>query len=262
VLKTVQWDGPHPKVGDVLLGKSGEAAQQVRAVLPALRDSLHRITLDLVRLKKDQMPAHAVVHPMDRCAPSDPAGPARVRQLARDGAARVVPARWRDPDDLKPNASRQQRLVTGYRTFCPLRRMSGGNNSQITERHIAAADHLRTMFDIAGLGLTPVVDLSGTYAYCRPRLGPNQAALGQARAESECRIALARFTTDQNELMIFVVLGNKSLYAWCAHEAARRGLVKSLDAKIEMGRLLAILDILVDHFHDHIEARLFAGMAL
>jgi hypothetical protein len=75
---------------------------------------------------------------------------------------RVMPGTWRDPDDVSPSAARTARMVKGWLSYCPLRRMQQrfGVVSGITAEHIAAADHLRRLYDAATLGFTGIKDMT------------------------------------------------------------------------------------------------------
>jgi hypothetical protein len=67
---------------------------------------------------------------------------------------------WRDPEDTLPSAARTARTVTGYRGYDPLRRCLArhGDRCGISERHVLAADRLRTFADGAAIGFSPPRD--------------------------------------------------------------------------------------------------------
>lgn len=184
----------------------------------------------------------------------DPEGPAAVRQLARAGPTAVMRASWRDPDDVRPNAARRAREITGYRTYCPLRRMLRQKGTQVTERHVIAADMLRAQVDLAVIG-RGARELLGLQRGFGPISGPSINAMLQLRAAIQAQRALARLGPSARVMLTEIVLFNRSIYAWCA---ARAGL----DAKIETGKLLGILDILADHYAAEIDEALSRGRVL
>ena len=169
--------------------------------------------------------------------------------------ATAMRSEWVDPDDVRPTAARTAKTITGYRGFCPLRRMRDrfGAVSGITAEHIAAADHLRQLMDAAVIGFQAPrdLDLPVTALFYRPSTGPSRTALKQAAAWAPLLRALRLFTPAQRELLEFVVLRNRSLQRWI-DSLAKRGL--SADQRVEKGRLLAILDILTVHFQADIAA--------
>jgi len=150
---------------------------------------------------------------------------------------------------MRPNA-REAREITFFRRYCPLRRMQAqhGTRSQITERHIIAADWLRQIADLTRFGLSPLRDnapvLSIAYG---PRAGPSAAALLSSIASREFRRTILRFTIGQRLMLTAVVLLNQSVNAWCEENHI-------VTPQIEMGRLLAILDLLAEHCAAEIDA--------
>jgi hypothetical protein len=190
----------------------------------------------------------------------DPDGPSLVRQTAGDGETAVMPSSWRDPDDIRPSARRTAKEIAGYRTYCPLRRMMRHKGSSITVQHIIAADELRVIFDLARLGYSIGTNASMTFVTLArispmPRLGPTRAAMAQGKAWRELRRALARFTDERCAMLDFIVLRNHSMRAWCA-------VIGQKDRNREMGRLVAILDLLADHFASEVDARMSRGEVL
>jgi hypothetical protein len=254
MIRRVPWDGPNPAPGEFLAGK-GRSYFRIRSVVPLVRPSPDgaRLSLDLLRQGASDLPDGAVVHPLSRYAASDPAGPPRIRQIT-DGPAGVMRDRWRDPSDTRPTAAARPRLVTGYRSSCPLRRMAAAKKSHITDIHIVAADHFRTMYDLAYLGYTMTADGVKVAAGYGPRPGPSQAAHAQSAARGSVQRALARFAPPQTAMLTAIVLQNSSLYAWCAEGR--------LNASVEMGKLIAILDILADHYDREVDALMQTDAAL
>lgn len=196
------------------------------------------------------MSAARAVAPLQRF---DPAGPPEVRQRARGGPTAVLRARWTDPDDIRPNAARHAKEVTGYRVYDPLRwnLTRHGAASRITVEHVLAADRLRRAVDVAAYGCTGPRDeasvLGVTYG---PRSGPSAAAQEQARAWRDVQRAMATFTPDERYLLTFVVLFTRTVAQWCI---ARRegGFVANPAA--EMAKLVGCLDRLVQHYESEVE---------
>lgn len=257
---TCQWDGPNPAPGEWIAGRRG-GPLKIRDVHPRPGHQ-ERLVLEVQRPRAgERMPPGAVLHPVSRYASSDPAGPARVRQLARQGESAVTLSRWPDPTDDRPSARAKQRTVRGWRQFCILRQCAEKKGSLITEKHIAAADHLRLLYDLARLGPAKAradeVLPDGMFG---PLSGPTTAAEAQAKAAAELRSALDLFTAEQSRMLQVIVLQNRSIGSWCSLEAERQGLAKPLEQRLEMGRLLAVLDILCAHWRDQITLALFGGM--
>jgi hypothetical protein len=152
---------------------------------------------------------------------------------------------WRDPDDTRPSATRAPRKITGYRSWCPLRRMRSVPGSKIEERHILAADRLRRIADIAAIGMSAGVVMEPRTEGYGPSAGPSEAKMGQARAAHEVQQALGRFPPEHRQMLIEVVLLNRSLAQWCAMYGG--------DPKVEMGKLLFGLDLLCQHYQQEID---------
>lgn len=236
----IPWEGAVPRAGHFVAMQSGNGYWRIDTV------RLHRdgkgpvvaVTLFLVRQDAD-LPRGAVILPWDRLAPSDPAGPARVRQLAAGGANAIEQTRWRDPSDVIPNASRRPRQVQGWRRACVLRRLHRIPGSMVTAEHIAAADTLRMEADMALIGFTPVRDDGGGGNSGKPSTGPSVLAVAQAYAMSRVSRVLGAFTPRQVALLQAVVMDNHSVDAWAK---AREPKVQP---QLAMGMLIAILDMLV-----------------
>src|SRR5215471_16768824 len=69
---------------------------------------------------------------------------------------------WRDPSDVTPSATRTGRTIKGWRSGDLLRacRRRHGDACGITERHILAADRLRSYADGAAIGFSGERNLS------------------------------------------------------------------------------------------------------
>jgi hypothetical protein len=123
--------------------------------------------------------------------------------------------------------------------------------SEITERHIIAADILRGQIDIAviGRGGRSMIALGTSFG---PITGPPGSAVARVFAEVQAKRALHRLTASGRALITAVVLFNRSIKAW-AEEQGR-------DRKVETGKLIAALDVLADHYDDEIAAALARGV--
>jgi hypothetical protein len=243
--KRVVWDGPHPAPRDFLAMQHGRDLWRIQAITinrASAGGDDGTLTLDLTR-HHGPLPAGAVVHPGARLLPSDPAGPPRVRQLA-SGPTAVMKANWRDPTDLAPNASKRPRELRGYRTYCPLRRMMQRPGSQVTDKHLAAADLLRVQVDMAVIGCSG--SREGINAAYGPRRGPSDVAVSQVAATISARRALARLSEAGRAMTQAIILHNISLHVWCLLETERRG--RGADPDVELGRLLGVLDVLAEHY--------------
>lgn len=250
--QVVAWDGPAPFPGDYLAGKGRDDLWRIASLA---RSSGGRLSLDLQRASVESIPAGAVTHNWTRMAPHDAEGPARVRQINATGPTGVMRASWRDPEDMRPNA-RQPREISGYRTFCPLRRMMAHKGSQIEQRHVLAADMLRGQVDIAVIGKGgQSMQMLGTQGY-GPVAGPPGSAVQRLWALAGARRALGRLAPATRALVAEVVLLNRSIQQWCHDTTPFK------DAKIEMGRLLAALDVLADHYATDIDEALAKGHIL
>lgn len=240
----IAWDGPHPHAGDFLAGRHPGLIWRIQTVTPD-RAPGGELTLALQR-HDGVVPRRAILHPPERGHRTDLAGPARVRQLITTGPNAVMRANWRDPDDIRPNAARRPAQITGYRTYCPLRRMAAGSGSQITDTHIIAADQFRAQVDLAviGRGGSSLGELA-RYGF-GPLKGPSPAAIVQACADKDVRQVLRHFAPSHCLMLTHILLLNQSLRSWCLRLTAERG--KPVQEHVEMGRLLTILDLLVHHY--------------
>jgi hypothetical protein len=249
----IAWDGPAPYPGDYLAGRGADECWRITAI--ARMSSGGRLSLDMQKASRATAPPRAVMHAWSRLASHDAEGPARVRQVAAAGPTSVMRSAWRDPDDIKPNASHRPREITGYRTFCPLRRMMAHRGSQIDERMVLAADMLRGQVDIAVIG-KGARSMEGLRQGFGPVTGPPGSALAQVQALTQARRALARLAPATRTLVAEVVLFNRAIHAWCHLTDPVR------DAKVEMGRLLGALEVLVDHYAAEIDDALARGRML
>lgn len=258
--RRVCWDGPNPSVGDYLAARGSLIWRICGVQIHRRADALGAgLTLSLAR-QDLPLPQGAVLHPATRVQTSDPTGPARMRQLIGSGPTAVMKITWRDPSDMTPNASHRPRDITGYRTYCPLRRMKTNRGSQITSAHIMAADQFRTQFDLATIGCGGARDGEPQGQAYGPRKGPSAGAVLQAESALAIRVVFARFAASHQRMLLAIVVHNRSLHAWCALEHARTQKAPVPD--LEMGRLLTILDILAVHYDVEIKADLAIGAIL
>jgi hypothetical protein len=188
--------------------------------------------------------------------------PPAARLAAHGGPAGVMRVEWRDPEDDRPTAARTARTITGYRTYCPLRRYRErlGSAGSITERHVMAADELRKLADAVLIGFGGRRDLVTVQSLVYgPRSGPTVAALRQAHAWQPYRRAMRPFCRGQRELIAHVVLLNWTVRRWTE---SLRDSGRPADPKVELGRLAAILDVLAEHFFSEIEQDLQRGVVV
>lgn len=263
LMKRVCWDGPHPRPGEFLASRTANLIWLIQTVQVhrAVDASGAGLSLGLLRQTNPlPLPRGAVLHPASRVQASDPTGPARTRQIIGSGPTAVMKDKWRDPSDTTPNASHRPREITGYRRYCPLRRMMMSKGSQITTAHIMAADQFRTQADLAMIGCGGARDGEPNHQGFGPHAGPSHGAILQAMSSGAIKAALARFATAHQPMLLEIVLNNRSLHAWCALLEARTG--RHPEQNVEMGRLLTILDILADHYDVVIKADLAVGAIL
>jgi hypothetical protein len=168
---------------------------------------------------------------------------------------------WRDPTDMMPSAIRTVKTITGYHRFCPLRRCRWrhGRSSIVSEKHILAADRLRTLADAVAYGFTGKRDM---WIYIqsnfRPVSGPNRAALKQVRACYEFHRVMKPFDAEQREALTAVVLLNMSVAAWCRE---LRSQERPTNERRTRQALVVCLDMLAEHFASEIEEGLARSVA-
>jgi hypothetical protein len=208
-----------------------------------------RLLLTVARYPAASLPADAVLHPWDRTMPPDPTAPQAVR-IRQEGATAVM----RMPKPQGPAARNPDAPAARWRSYCPLRRLLRQAGSSVTVEHVLAADHLRLLVDLATLGTgAPRGDGEPHGMMSGPVLGPSVGAVAQAHAAADVDRALGRFAAGQRELLVAVVLRSMSVQAWCDLLGARQS-GHPPNARVEMGRLLACLDLLAEHFTDAVAA--------
>lgn len=189
-------------------------------------------------------------------SPVEPDVPAVVRLLNHT----AMRAEWSDPDDLNP-LRRNARQIRGYRSWCSLRRMAVNANSGISAEHIHAADKLREDVDLTRYGLTgnrePFQFIDHVIA---PRSGPSQAEQARVAAARSVWRVLRIFTLDQQRMLAVVVLHNHTVQDWVRMREAETD--RRIDRNVEKGRLLGILDLLVQHLGTEVDEELRLGRRL
>jgi hypothetical protein len=166
-------------------------------------------------------------------------------------------ATWRDPDDITPGARRTPREIHGWRSYDPLRRMLAFATSGVTHAHIAAADKLREQVDLATMGYSAARPLIYVEQQPQPRHGGGAAAVSQVRAARAVRRVIALFSRQQLRMIEAIVLGNMTLRAW-----TRSLPGQPASQPVEKGKLLAILDVLAQHFASEIRDEIARGKRL
>ena len=142
--------------------------------------------------------------------------------------------------------------IAGWRTYDPLRKCLASSALPITVEHVVAADRLRQLADGCAIGFScgrELMTVQGIPAYL-PRTGFGDAAVRTAQAWPAYRRAMQPFCVAQRALIARVILANWSVRRWCTDCQEREVAVTPA---IEMGRLLSILDALVEHFKTEIE---------
>jgi hypothetical protein len=197
---------------------------------------------------------------------SQPAPAARVPEINEPPATRLVqrpgspaalmPTAWRDPADIKPDARRAPRMITGLRGYDPLRKMAGHPRSGIIAQHILAADMLREAVDLARMGFSGARPLIYVAAFAQPRWGLGPAAVRQMRAVRTVARVTRLYTPRQLEMIDAIVLRNRTLRQWAT------AVDPPLVARLEKRRLLEILNVLAEHFDGEIQNDLAMGRRL
>jgi hypothetical protein len=174
----------------------------------------------------------------------------------------VMRTEWADIADFRPTAAKTAKRVTGYRQFCPLRKClaSHGERSHYTVEHVLAADHLRQLADAVAIGFSTGREFTPVQAIRYGTLtGFGRAPVRSARAWPAYRPAMALFDQSQRKLLTHCLLLNWSLRKWVA---VRREQGIAANPVTERQRLVACLDLLVDHFKSDIERALGHGAAV
>lgn len=142
-------------------------------------------------------------------------------------------------------------MVSGWRGYCPIRKMRGNPANQITEKHVHAADMLREAADVTLMGFSGERPMLYVAMTAQPRAGMSKADMARNKARRDLVRALRPFTIEQRELLAAVILSNESLNSWCRRKTEQTGA--RYDPLSEKHRLLLILEMLASHFHAEIE---------
>jgi hypothetical protein len=188
-------------------------------------------------------------------------GVQEVRKSRSGGPTALLRSSWRDPTDTSPTAAKTARQVSGWRTYCPLRRLAAGRSSNITEMHIHAADMLRQAADAAGIGFSAEKDdMPVTSIVYGPKPGPGPAALASDKAARTLERDWKLFAPSQHAMIRGIILRNWAVEHWCKVEAERTD--RRIDPRLEMGKLVAILEVLAEHYRTEIDEGLTNGRIL
>ena len=155
-------------------------------------------------------------------------------------------ATWDDPEDAVQTRTPKQ--VKGRRRGDVLGR-SYRRGTSVTRDHVEAAHRFRLDWDVAHIGLSggnPLQEKVGG-AGPGPSSGPTKLATRRAMAEREVQRVLKRLGPAASARLIWVVIENKEIPAWCSMFREHYG-VKKPDTKQEFGRMLAGLDQLAEHY--------------
>ncbi len=156
--------------------------------------------------------------------------------------ATVLPAEWRDPDDVAVSR-REAKVITGARVANPLILMHR-RGGLVTVEHLKASERLVTAYEIGVMGGHP----GNGRAYGQPHGSGRSTAYPQETQLVELaafRGAMGRLSPFQVRLVGHVVLGIPDpTRRDVAFFAGRVGL----DEKVVRGQLLAALDALVGYF--------------
>jgi hypothetical protein len=167
-------------------------------------------------------------------------------------AGEVDPAQWSEPENTNQFAE-HAKVVSGYRSANVLVRMGRRPGSQISQDHIRAVEKVRLAWDIAriGLGAGNPYEASGGSAP-GPKTSHGAAAEQQvARAREYARV-LKAVGPRRRRMFEFVVIGNRDMVSWVRWASNVVGSNIVVDRKVEMGKLIGILDTLVDHYHSEL----------
>lgn len=152
------------------------------------------------------------------------------------------PALWRDPEDTE----RPTRHVRGFRRGDVLGWLRRRGNREISKAHILAAREFRHHWDVARYGLTP----GGVSAFAHVTAGPRGGPPAADIEREVCKREVARVRRAVGDtawpLLLWVVVLDRDVRAWCDNSAARLGARP--DERKAFGRLLAVLDRLAEHF--------------
>ena len=94
----------------------------------------------------------------------------------------------------------------------------------------------------------------------QPGSGPGRTEVARARASHVVQRAMRLFTDGQRLMLTTIVLDNQPCSRWTAMRTEATGVRH--DPNIEKGKLVAILDVLANHFETEIDNELAQGKRL
>ena len=194
----VCWSGRNPGRGEWLESETGKRVFRIEHVEELHRaeySTKPRLSLEVTRHSRQELPEGAVLHRWSRTEPVETV-PDKVRQ---EGGHDAV---MRDHRDDPEDASKR---VSGWRVACSIRDLAG-LKKPVTARHIAAADVLREIFDIARLGFSPEDDVRASTP--GPRMGFSEAAQAQSAAEADLAWLLAKMSVRERAIVWVMVIQN------------------------------------------------------
>ena len=162
---------------------------------------------------------------------------------ARIANGTAIAGTWRDPDDRNANR-REAAEVVGHRAVDGL--MALCNMGSISRSHYAAGDRYRRTWEMGsvGLGGSSLGHLGSVRVGLTGGIGPSEVRSQYLERYQAAQKALGRLA----EIIDDVVCAGVSLTAY-----ARRAGIRS--ASTALGRLIAGLDVLRDHFETVDEPR-------
>jgi hypothetical protein len=267
MILTVAWVGEAPRQGEwVRTDRAGwvyEIVRVERVDAGTLEARTGRsLTLEVTRRKASEKPSSAKLYPNARLHGTDIAGPPAVRQAVAFGPTAVMTDTWVDPTDMRINV-RAPRKITGFRSVCPLERYRRQRNTkEISDQHVIAAGRLRRDADHARLGFSANADLGEALFHAAgPRTGFSPLAVQQATSLEEFHRAMAIFPNDNDRhMVVYIVLECNSISAWVKKQTEHGK--RRYDEKIELGKLVVLLDLLVMHYGEDLADDMRTGEVL
>ena len=264
-----------PRPGDALVSSAGRQTYRIRRVKVLHHAPLSdkpRLQLTVTRHGKDagtstvtgQVLPWAMTTPPPRILPPSTPKPvppvssspsvdersitARTARIASEDATppKSEASVWDDPFGTANTKVPKQ--IKGRRRGDVLGRYSR-RGTNVTRDHVEAAHRFRLDWDVAHIGLSGMNPLADKVGGTKPGpvLGPTKLATRRAAAEREVQRVLRRFGPAASARLLWVIVENKEISAWCCMFSEHHG-VKKPDPKLEFGRLLAGLDQLAEHY--------------
>lgn len=254
VLWIADWPGREPEIGDFIEGAGGRTFYRLRQ----LAHDGPLLGLHVSRHSKPQ--PGAAVHPWpEQQAPAprprqtaeqrsaSAAYQARLMRLAAEAAppAKADGSVWDDPEDRL--TTRQPKQIKGHRRGDVLGRLHRRGSSYVTREHVLAGQQFATAWDLAHIGPSHGAALAERVGggMAGPRAGPGLEATQRAAAERDVARTLRAIGPAAVPLLIWTVIDSRDVAAWCAARIDPRTGKKPC-AKVQMGRLLGVLDRLAE----------------